>query len=271
MIKITSMAALLAVSLTAAQAQTVITDWTFDNYANASGTIVANPAPSTGAGTASALGFNNSYNSTTSVSSPDIIVDVAGSSANGLNDWRLRGQSPGNGWSSQAPIGTQGAQFSVSTVGYSGISLTFDVSTTKQAEANLEVLFTTDGINWHNATISPFTGANTATVLNNTTSANTVMGSYIKMQNSNGGWYDGITANFGAAASNNPNFGVEIVNASTGADDLNQAGTAYNNNSGNWRIDNVSIQGVPEPSTLALAALGLTTLFLFRQRQQRKA
>ena len=69
---------LIAASLTAAQAQTTIAGWTFDNYPSAAGTIIANPAPSTGSGTASALGFNNSYNGTTSISSPDIIADVAG-------------------------------------------------------------------------------------------------------------------------------------------------------------------------------------------------
>jgi hypothetical protein len=273
--KIVSMAALIAASLTAAQAQTTIAGWTFDNYPSAAGTIIANPAPSTGSGTASALGFNNSYNSTTSISSPDIIADVAGNSTgSGLNDWRLRGQTPGNGWSSQAPIGTQGAEFAASTVGYSGIQLTFDISTTKQAPANLEVLYTIDGSTWLNATLS-YAGGNTATVLNNTISVNTVMGSYIQMQNSAGGWYDGITANLSGVSgvNNDPNFAVEIVNASTGVDDINQAGTAYNNSSGNWRLDNVVIGTVPvpEPSTLALAEiLGLTALVGLRRLKNRQ-
>jgi len=274
--KIVSVVALVVASLSAVQAQNTITGWTFDNYPSASGTIVANPAPSTGSGTAGTLGFNNSYNGTTSISSPDIIADVTGNSTgSGLNDWRLRGQTPGNGWSSQAPIGTQGAQFSASTAGFSGIVLTFDISTTKQAPANLEVLYTTDGSTWNNATLS-YAGANTAAVFNNTTSANTVMGSYIQMQNSAGGWYDGITANFSgiSAANNDPDFAVQIVNASTGVDDINQAGTAYNNSSGNWRLDNVVISGiqpVPEPSTLALAACGVMTLVGFRRLKNRSA
>lgn len=255
------------------QASTVIGGWTFDNYASAAGTILANPTASTGSGTASVLGMNNSYNGTTSISSPDIIADVAGNSTgSGLNDWRVRGQTPGNGWSSQAPIGTQGAEFDVSTLGFSSIKLTFDISTTKQAEGNLEVLYTADGVNWLNATLS-YGGTNTATVLNNSSSANTVTGSYIQMQNSNGGFYNGITADLSgiAGVTNDAAFGVRIVNASTGADDVNQAGAAYNNSSGNWRLDNVNISGVgavPEPGTLALMGLGAASagLALFRRR-----
>ena len=257
------------------QAQTTIAGWTFDNYPSAAGTIVANPTASTGSGTASVLGMNNSYNTTTSISSPDIIADVAGNSTgSGLNDWRIRGQTPGNGWSSQAPIGTQGAEFDVSTVGFSSIQLTFDISTTKQAEANLEVLYTIDGLNWLNATLS-YGGTNTASVLNNSSSANTVTGSYLKMQNSNGGWYNGITADLSgiSAATNNASFGVRIVNASTGADDINQAGAAYNNSSGNWRLDNVDVNGVgavPEPGSLTLMGLGSAGAGLLALRRRRK-
>ena len=42
------------------------------------------------------------------------------------NVWRLRGQ-PGNGWLSTQPIGSQGAEFDVSTVNYTNIIVTFDL------------------------------------------------------------------------------------------------------------------------------------------------
>jgi hypothetical protein len=272
--KIATLGGSLLLAVAQAQAQTTITQWTFDNYPSAAGTVIANPAPSTGSGTAFTLGMNNSYNGTTSISSPDIIADVAGNSGGGLNDWRVRGQSPGNGWSSQAPIGTQGAQFDVDTTGYNSIVASFDVSTTKQAPANLEVLYTTDGSTWNNAALL-FAGTG-ATVKVNTTSANTVMGSYLQMQNSAGGWYDAITADLSgiAGVNNDAAFAFEIVNASTGVDDINQAGTAYNNSSGNWRLDNVTVTGIqasPEPSTFALVGCGLAALAGFRRFKNRQA
>ena len=73
-------------------------------------------------------------------------------------------------------------------------------------------------------------------------------------------WFTGLTATINdPAAANDPNFAIEMVNASTGTDDVSTQGTALNNNSGNWRFDNVSISGtvVPEPSVLALLGLGL--------------
>ena len=43
------------------------------------------------------------------------------------------------------------------------------------------------------------------------------------------------------AAVNDPNFAIEMVNASTGADDIAAGGAALNNTSGNWRFDNVTV------------------------------
>src|SRR5215831_683410 len=96
-------------------ASTTLTAWTFDNDAIG---INSSPAPSTGVGTASALGMANLFNNTNSVSNPDI-QSLAGSSSGGPNSWRIRGfssinGSQGNGWSTAAAIGTQGAQFAAS-------------------------------------------------------------------------------------------------------------------------------------------------------------
>jgi hypothetical protein len=100
---LTSLAALLFAALPVAHAQTTIAAWNFDTI----GIKAANfdsPLATTGSGTATVLGMNNSYNSTTATNFCDVLASV-GSSGGVTNAWRLRG-SPGNGWSSQAPLGT---------------------------------------------------------------------------------------------------------------------------------------------------------------------
>ena len=102
--------------------QGTIAQWTFENDAIG---VNNSPAPSTGTGTASGLGMTNSYNSTTSTNTDDVTGAATGDTGtNTLADttqiWRVRGQSPGNGWSSQAAIGTQGAVFATSTANHAG-------------------------------------------------------------------------------------------------------------------------------------------------------
>jgi hypothetical protein len=236
-----NIAALLGASLTAAQAQTTLTAWTFDNVAIG---INGNPAPSTGLGTAAAVGMSNSYNNTNSVSNPDV-QSLAGSSSGGPNSWRIRGYSTiagshGNGWSTNAPIGTQGAQFSGSTFGYYKIKISFDVYATSDAEANLQVQYTMNGSNWINAVIS--SGGSSGTVANNTADPNTVTGSYVALAS---GWNNQITADLTGISSvdNDTKFAVRLVNASTGASCVDTTGAIYNNTSGSWSFDNMVIQG----------------------------
>jgi hypothetical protein len=100
----------------------------------------------------------------------------------------------------------------------------------------------------------------------------TVMDSYV--WGSPGGqgqnWFLGLTATINdPAASNNPNFAIEMVNASTGTDNVALVGTGLNNNSGNWRFDNVTISGnaVPEPSSLVLGTAGLAVMGLAALRK----
>ena len=232
----------------AAQAQTTNTAWTFDNLATAPN---GSPQPSTGFGTASAVGLGNPYNNTNSISNPDV-QSLAGSSTDpsGPNSWRIRGAGTapngGNGWSTNAPIGTQGAKFAGSTAGYYKIKVSFDVYATPDAEANLQVQYTTEGTIWQNATI---TSVGTLAVIASNTDTNvpTVVGSHAILTN-NGvtGWNNQITADLTgiSGVDNNPNFAVRMVNASTGTNCVDTTGAVYNNTSGNWSFDNVIIQGV---------------------------
>jgi len=267
--KIVSVLALFVSSLSAAQAGTTITDWAFGGLPVATNN---SPAPSIGTGTATGLGMTNSYNSTTSVNTDDITA-TAGSSNGDANAWRIRGATPGNGWSSQAPIGTQGAEFDVSTAGYSNIAVSFDLYFTTQAPAKMELEYTTDGVNWENASTLTY-AANSAYILTNSTSANTVTGTYF-FETGGQNYYNDISADLSGivAANNDPNFGIRIVNAATGADDVAYNKTAYNNNSGNWRFDNVNITGtaqsaaVPVPGAVWLFGSALAGLIGFNRRK----
>jgi hypothetical protein len=285
--KIVSMAALIAASLSVARAQSdpVIAAWTFENDAIA---INNSPAPSTGVGTASSIGMNLYPTPNIGVTTDDVLVGKASDTganlvANTTQIWRVRAQAgangAANGWSSLAPIGTQGAVFAASTAGYNSINVSFDWYTTTQGEANMQLEYTTDGSTWHNVALTLSGSDAGLQVLNNIASPNTVIGSYVSDNLLTGGslagqdWFTGLTATISDPnAANDPNFAIEMVNASTGADNVSTQGTPLNNNSGNWRFDNVVISGtsvVPEPSTLGLAGLGLASLLALRQRSRK--
>jgi hypothetical protein len=223
-----------------------IAEWTFDNSAVGANSA---PAPSVGVGTAASLGMNNTYNTSGSTDGSNIVAGVSGDTGtNTLSDltslWRIVGGASGsnNGWSSNAPIGSQGASFATSTVGYAGpVTVTFDWYATTQGEGKLQLQYTTDGSTWHNVAVNVPAGDANVAALTNATSPNTVSGSYVQIS---GGqqWAQGLTATItDPAAANNANFAIRMVNASTGADDVNTQGAPLNNTSGNWRFDNVDI------------------------------
>jgi uncharacterized protein (TIGR03437 family) len=250
---IVSIAALIAVTLPVTFAQsTVIAGWTFENNAIA---VNNNPTPSTGSGTASSIGMATYPTPNIGVTADDVVAGAAGDTGvNGVADltqiWRIRAQASAtsgaaNGWSSAAPIGTQGAMFAASTAGYTNITVSFDWYTTTQGEGKLQLLYTTDGSTWHNVPLSLSGSDSGLAILNNTSSANTVNGSYVSITGGAGqGWFTGLTATISDPnAANNAKFAVEMVNAATGADDTSASGGALNNSSGNWRFDNVAISG----------------------------
>jgi uncharacterized protein (TIGR03437 family) len=248
-----SIAALIAAYLPVAFAQSkVIASWTFENQAIA---VNNSPSPSTGSGAAGSLGMDKYPTPNVGITADDVLAGATGDTgtngnANLTSIWRVRAQAgtagAANGWSSLAPIGTQGAAFAASTVGYNNIVISFDWYATTQGEANLQLVYTTDGTTWRNAPLTLSASDAGLTLKNNTTSDNTVKGSYVSITGGGQGWFPGLTATItDPAAANNAKFAIEMVNASTGADCISAAGTALNNTSGNWRFDNVSISGVP--------------------------
>ena len=253
--------AMLAASLSVAQAGVInIAAWTFENDTIAG--YVPNPVPSTALTTAmaSALGMAGWLTPAAGTNDPDVLAGAAGdtggnSIANLTHTWRVRAQKAGNGWSTNAPIGAQGAQFNVDTTGFtSPINVAFDWYVTTAGEGHLQLQYTTN--NWtssSNILITIPTAEQTSLQNSNNstgTDPNTVAGYYVSDNALVSGtvagqdWFTNLTASItDPNAANNPNFGIRIVNASTLAACLNTGGTLLNNTSGNWRFDNISVSG----------------------------
>jgi hypothetical protein len=227
--KLVSIASIMAASLAGAGAAVNLTAWNFENVAIGAS---ASPAPSTGFGTASAIGGLNN---------PDV-QSLAGSSSGGAKAWRVRATGGNAGWSTSAAIGSQGARFRASTAGFYRINVSFDVYATSDAESALQVQYTTDGNIWNNANItSAGTQGNLAS--NASTTNSLVVGSYLVLTNS--GWNNGVTVDLSGVSGvdNDANFAVRIVNAATGTNCFAVNGALYNNVSGDWTLDNVVASG----------------------------
>ena len=202
--------------------------------------------------TSTALGMTNSYtfpttksNSSTtytgSVDAEDLTVTGDGTDPNPQSlAWRIRGlgnnaNNQGNGWNTAAPQYTQGAQFMISTAGYSNIVFEYDWYTTAQGVRDLQAQYTVDGANWTN--IGP-----------------------VQVAPAGGGYFPQIVIDFPAlgisGVNNNPNFGVRLVSAYDSsanapvpatytAATLSATGApvTINNNSGNWRFDEINVLG----------------------------
>jgi hypothetical protein len=264
-----SLLALACGAGTAANAS-VITDWNF-------GTLVAvapdnTPAPTTGSGSATSLGMTNTYTETggggnVSTTYDDITKDT--NSTIGNEDvWRIRGagSTPGNGWSINAPQYTQGAEFDVSTAGFSSILLSFNWASTAQGIANLQVQYNT---NINNASGWTNVGSLLSATVGNS---------------SPGGSFQTDTINFAAlgitSVGNDANFGVRLVSAynptlgtyASASSVIAGAPADYNNNSGNWRFADVQIDGtvapVPLPASAWLLIAGLGGLATAARRRR---
>jgi hypothetical protein len=255
---------------------TVITAWNFENDAVA---VNNSPAPSTGTGTASAIGMGIYQTPQDGVNTDDVLKGKnsdtgANGVANTTNTWRVRAQatSPNaaNGWSTLAPIATQGAVFAMNPGANTSVAISFDWYATTQGEANLQLEYTTDGTDFFNVPLT-LSGSDAGLVVmtGNALDTNTTQGSYVSDNILNPGeattagqdWFTDLTATItDPNMLNDPAFAIEMVNASTGTDNVSTQGTPLNNSSGNWRFDNISISTVPEPTSvglLALSAMGL--------------
>ena len=249
----------------------IITTWSFTSTAAAPDN---SPAPTAGSGTLVTLGMTNTYNSGNTASADVVATPGTANTSFSKNTWRVRGaQTPTghNGWATHAAGAaqyTQGLEVDASTVGYNNIQFSFDWYSTSTGVRDLQVQYNTNTSNsagWTNI------GGTSPT------------GTYIAVANdyynaSSTGTNPTITVNLSsvASANNDPNFGVRLVSAydSTGNVPNDYASAAltngqtviYNNSSGNWRFDNLTVSGVPEPAGMGLMAAGGLCLLARRRR-----
>jgi hypothetical protein len=219
------------------------------------------PAPTTGSGTATSLGFTNTYTyagttATNSVTNDDI------TSVTPEDVWRVRGHyvatgiAPNvgtptgsgnvNGWNTQAPEYSQGVEFDVDTTGYQSINVSFDWEATAQGVRNLQEQY-----NLNTANSAGWTNINS-----------------VLTAPSGGGYLTGNSINLASitGANNDAAFGVRMVSAydptytGTGAPTYTAAtlntstGLAQpiNNSSGNWGFGNIMVVGSQIPMAPAI-------------------
>jgi hypothetical protein len=243
--------------------------WDFNNDSNTSVgfpapismsfTINNSPAPSIGIGTASPLGMTNAYvysDSPTSVTGSNAGADITTTEGSTdpnsdftSNSWRVRGLNnasgppgTGNGWNTAAPQYSQGVEFDVPTTNQYRVVFQYDWYVTAQGFRDLQAQYNVNISNpngWTN--VGP-----------------------LQVTPDGGGFVNQITIDFAAlgitGVDNNPAFGVRLVGAYdpsftgpgaptyTGASLTNGQPTVYNNNSGNWRFDEVNFFGNSSPS-----------------------
>lgn len=225
-----SLIVLAAVAMMAAPAHAdVVTQWNFngDSALTVPGGS-ASPTPSLGVGTASLLGTTASFSS---------------GIANGGSSDPVTTSPPNYGWQTTgyAAQGIEnnerGIQFFVSTIGFTSITLNYDLRHSNTSSRFERVLYTVDG------------------------GSNWVDGVFVFDGPSGDTWFNGRTVDLSSigAVENNANFGFRIVatfdDSIGGYAPSNSAGTYAG--SGTWRFDMVTVNGtaIPEPGSLAVLSL----------------
>lgn len=222
----------LAVSLPA-HALTV-TQWTFNSAVPDNSTSTGTTSPAFGAGTASLLGGVTSPGFNSGVGSSD----PAPGDNSGWQTTNYAVQGAGDK--------TRGVQFLVSTVGYQGISISYDLRHSNTSSRYEAVQYTLNGSTWIDA--ATFDG------------------------NAGDTWFNGRTVDLSsvAGADNNANFGFRVLATfapSTSQYAVSNPSSTYGA-SGTWRFDMVTVSAVPEPATGLLLAGGVLAVGAAARRRR---
>lgn len=222
----------------------IITQWNFNSPTNDADSATGTTAPAIGSGTASLVG---------GVTSPSFngggSTGTAPASSSDPNFTDNSGWQTTNYPASGTANRTAGVQFALSTSGYTGITIAFDVRHSNTSANTLRLQYTTDGVNFVNADQFTFTPAATGT---------------------GDSWYN-RSADLSAIAgvNNNPNFAIRIVtefDPGTGNYRAARSTSTYGTAS-TLRWDMVTVSGTVIPTPAAAALLGLGGLAAARRRR----
>ena len=219
----------------------VVTQWDFNSNPPDANTSTGITTPSIGAGAASVIG-----GVTATFGSGDASGGSSDPATGDDSGWQTTGYpAPSTG------SGTGGAQFAVSTVGQSDISVSWDLRHSNTSSRFEQFQYTIDGTNFITTGLPDngvFTGATGDT------------------------WFNNRTVDLSAidAVENNANFAFRVVAVfdPAGSNYLASNPASTYAGSGTWRFDMVTVNAGPIPEPASMALLGLTLATLARRSRR---